>query len=293
VSNELRMKPERRHCKAFTLIELLVVVAIIAILATLLLSGLWSAKSKAYSVKCKSNLSQVLRSYMIAVGDNDEKFDGFGGYGYYEEAPAHPELVDRPMVNFWRNTWGYEKEGSICPMAPYRKSVWKDQIVTSSLGTFYGEGQVTAAWVVKKATVTQAGSYSFNGWFGTPKAYSGLFGRPYTEGFTTASDVDNPAGIPVFGDGVDPGSWLIVASYPAPWSIADSGPGNGAFAIPRHGSRPPGGFSDEAYSPTNKLPGAVNMAFIDGHVEQVPLERLWKLSWHRNYVPPVKRPGLQ
>jgi prepilin-type processing-associated H-X9-DG protein len=41
------------------------------------------------------------------------------------------------------------------------------------------------------------------------------------------------------------------------------------------------------------LPGAINVSFYDGHVEQVKLERLWQLSWHRDYVPPPKRPGLK
>jgi len=62
------------------------------------------------------------------------------------------------------------------------------------------------------------------------------------------------------------------------------------FTIPRHGSRPRKVSTDQ--SPAMKLPGAVNVSFYDGHVEQVKLERLWQLYWHKGYVPPVKRPGL-
>jgi len=34
------------------------------------------------------------------------------------------------------------------------------------------------------------------------------------------------------------------------------------------------------------------VAFFDGHVEQVQLERLWQLYWYYDCQPPGKRPGL-
>jgi prepilin-type processing-associated H-X9-DG protein len=67
-------------------------------------------------------------------------------------------------------------------------------------------------------------------------------------------------------------------------------PGMGIFTIPRHGSRPRKVPRD--FPPNQTLPGAINMSFYDGHVEQVKLERLWSLYWHKDYVPPAKRPGL-
>ena len=62
-----------KHCKqAFTLIELLVVICIIAILASMLLPALQSARESASTATCISNLGQFSKAYqMYATNFND------------------------------------------------------------------------------------------------------------------------------------------------------------------------------------------------------------------------------
>jgi prepilin-type processing-associated H-X9-DG protein len=66
--------------------------------------------------------------------------------------------------------------------------------------------------------------------------------------------------------------------------------GMGNMTIPRHGNRPRPVPS--LWPSTAPLPGAVNVAFFDGHAQAVKLDDLWQLSWHAGYIAPAKRPGL-
>ena len=70
----------KRRNSGFTLIELLVVIAIIAILASILFPVFASAKERARTVKCLSNLRQLAFAMRMYADDNDGRFPSAGIY---------------------------------------------------------------------------------------------------------------------------------------------------------------------------------------------------------------------
>jgi prepilin-type processing-associated H-X9-DG protein len=236
-------------------------------------------------------------------------------------------IVGSPTVSAqaeWFNKhWGKPSLGSICPSAPERRT--KDQ---NFLG--FSPGSVNSAWVSSyeslivtspgavsftfgERTDRRVGSYGANGWI-NGNWWTGEGRNDYV--FRTEGQVQDASRTPVFGDavsynwfGLGLGGWGSPTATDLPAKNLETGGSGGLsittiggdsaflsggisiFTIPRHGSRPARVPTDHPVSA--KLPGAINMAFYDGHAETVRLESLWSLYWHNGYVPPGKRPGLK
>lgn len=278
--------------QAFTLIDLLAVISIIGILASLLLSAVSNVKSKAYNVQCLSNQRQKALSWRVALEDD-----------------SSDRLDEDSVAQWFLDRFGLKSEGFICPAAPERpdrknRSVmgngWLDQAWTDS--TFGLEQNELFRNMPADRPVRptyRASSYALNLFlFRSKRNFDQIsdFLRADRD-FLKEGNIEVSTLTPVFMDSPVHWDWPVPRSTdvmnPPTWVYGSSPDPRGGLdyvAIARHGVRQNG--LPKAWPTKKRIPGSACEAFVDGHAEQVPVEKLWSLYWHRNCLPLPVRPSL-
>lgn len=261
--------------RAFTLIELLVVIAIIALLLAVIVPALKKVKESARCIMCRSNLRQLasgLQSYYV---ENDNKaLQDVGGekFWFIDIAPylgeAHFEVDtaegERPE-DLLVATMSLIK----CASTKEPDKPW-DPTLNDGANSTWGY----AKYQYRYHSIRVEGSYAINSWVG------GWIASGYGD---YSFDPADPAGldnlamsyrnmgctkptVPVIADAI----WVDTypeGTDPVPTDLSEGDAGNaglGRLCTNRHGKE-------------------TDIAFADGHVEKVQLERLWMLPWNKRF----------
>jgi prepilin-type N-terminal cleavage/methylation domain-containing protein len=88
------MRRSKTSPSGFTLIELLVVIGIIAVLISILMPALNSAREQARAIKCQSNERQLIMAFLMFANEHQQRLPGNYFDGQTFQQSASPPRID-------------------------------------------------------------------------------------------------------------------------------------------------------------------------------------------------------
>lgn len=245
-----RPDSRRQVGAGFTLIELLVVIAIIAILASLLMPALVTAKESARSTQCKSNMRQITLGMMNYADDSQDYFPWSGGVdrnwpedwvwgGQPNGDTANPRYIQRPPREY-----GHHAEaGSVFPYVTSRPVHRPNNRIDLGHTTIYKVYRCPSTGEIGEALRV---NYSMNSLVDGDRGYN------HGPRGVNRAQVKDPTG-----------KLLLANEDPHSMHNASIHPGGSAYRT-------------EGLHVTHR--GRINLGFMDGHVEGLRSERIYEIQ---------------
>ncbi len=248
--------------RAFSLVELLVVIAVIAVLISLLSPSLSGARHAARTVKCSSNLRQMIGAWNLYANDHRDRAMPLA-YWSIEDIGSGQQV-------FW---WGSHGTLATPPeyargfIAPYMDSTLFDG------SAFECPGQKWGTYRPQGPSRTVTSTYGYNGYYLSPAKTPGwalsIGHRPWQR----LSLLQRPTELMVFADALLPSAG---AALPGNTALLDppllfSRSGGGAW---RSNPSPTTAFRHARATDSRGI-GAAVTAFADGHAAPVRAEPEW------------------
>ena len=240
--------------RAFSLIELMAVVAVIAIMAALLLTALGQAKEHTWATVCRNNMKQVALGFLMYADDHEETFPWPGGPGgfpgrantnaqYAADWCAGGQLSINPsLASSWKVPgFGFDADGG--SIFPYVASQPR-QAYSPTAKRSYSVYRCPSAGALGEALRV---NFSANGWM-DPGSRFGTNQVP-AKGLMVTAVTDPVRKV------------LLVNETPAYMKDCTFVPGDANSQKPF----------------LNHL-GRCNLAFMDGHMESVPLKTFLRMQ---------------